>query len=167
MKRHFIGLAALLILLLMACNQPATTSATGGPVAEPPKAILEPGGTAEGGEPVKKAVEQLLDLAKVGDCAAMAPLLALRQSNTDQDWKRGMRYDTPTERAAVDKQCAQLQVMMTGIKTHTYKEFAKEKESEGEWNIWTVEMLYEDGNQENRAFAFLRNGNGFILGDID
>jgi hypothetical protein len=164
MKRYFIGLAASLMLLLMACNQPA---GTGVQLPPTPKPILEPGKTTEGGEPVKKAVEQLLDLAKVGDCAAMAPLLALRQSNTDQDWKRGMRYDTPTERAAVDKQCAQLQVIMTGLKAHTYKEFAQEKESEGEWNIWTVEMLYEDGSQEDRAFAFLRNGNGFILGDID
>lgn len=164
MKTRFLGLLAALIVLASACNKtPATTS---NPPADKPVTTPKP---TEGGEgdAVKAAVQQLLDLATAGNCAAMAPLLALNNSNTPEDWKRGMNYDTPKEKVAVDKQCAKLQVIVTGLKDYTFEEFSKEKESEGEWNIWVVAMHYEDGSDETRTFAMLAQGNGYLLGDID
>lgn len=159
-----------LIIVFAACSPSASGNTTAAnsdtdttAKVDPPK----PAPVAAGGEAVKAAVEQLFDFAKKGDCAAMAPLLALRNSNTAEDWKRGLRYDMPKEKVMVDKQCAQLQVIMAGLKTYDYKEFAQETESEGEWNIWVLDMQYEDGSKEERAFAFLKNGNGYILGDID
>lgn len=165
---HLLGLSASLLILLAACNKPAEVAGSS-PSNAKPAATIE-GVSADdvaGGEDVKAAVEQLFDLAKKGECAPMAPLIALRNTDTDQDWKRGLKYDVPNERAQTEKQCAELQVMMNGISNYTFKEFVQENESEGNWNIWVVAMHYEDGSEEQHSFAFLPNGNGYILGDID
>ncbi len=164
MKMPLLAILALVFVFMQACDKPAATATEPTVVAEVPAEAVTP---SADGKAVRSAVEQLLDAAKNGDCAAMAPLLALRDTDTPEDWKRGMRYETPAEKVAVDKQCAQLQVIVTGLKTYDFKEFAQEKESEGNWNIWVLDMQYEDGTQEKRSFAFLAQGNGYILGDID
>lgn len=51
--------------------------------------------------------------------------------------------------------------------TYPFREFAQETESEGEWKIWVLDMQYEDGSTVERAFAFLKSGTGYILGDLD
>lgn len=166
MKMHLLAVVALVFVLMQACNKPAAQPVTV-PTLMPdaqPKAVAAP---VAGGQAVKAAVEKLFEVAKSGDCAAMAPLLALRNTNTPEDWMRGMRYETAAEKVAVDKQCAQLQVIVTDLKTYDFKEFVQEKESEGEWNVWVMDLHYEDGSQEERSFAFLSHGNGYILGDID
>lgn len=165
MKTRFLGLMAMLFLSLAACKD--STPPANSPTTEVPPATPPPATTAVGADAVKAAVQQLLDLATAGDCAAMAPMIALSHTNTADDWKRGMNYATPAEKIAVDKQCAMLQVIVTDMKDYQFKEFSQEKESEGEWNIWVVEMKYADGSAEERAFAMLAQGNGYLLGDID
>jgi hypothetical protein len=160
------GSLLVLACTAVACNAPADGGATvPAPSATPaPKAIAADN---KDGEAVKAAVEQLFALAQLGDCGAMSSVIALSHTDTDQDWKRSLRYDSPTERVMADKECARLQVLVADLKAHRFIEFAQEDESEGQWNIWVVELQYNDGNAEQHSFAFLPSGNGYLLGDID
>jgi hypothetical protein len=168
MKHSHLGLIALLLSLALACNKPTPAAApdpqppVGSGQDTPPK----PSNPAAG-EPVKAVLEQVIALAKQGDCAALAPFLVLRHTDAADDWKRSLRYDTPAERVMADKECARLQVLFTDLKAHTYQDFAQEDESEGQWNIWTLDLQYNDGSSEAHAFAFLPLGNSYVLGDID
>ena len=159
---------ALLVFLALACNKPRESAAVGAtlPTSSPDPKPASPLASANG-EAVKAALDKLLDLAQNGECSAMAPLIALSHSDTDDDWKRSMRYDVPNERVKVDKECARLQVLVADLKGHKFQDFSQEDESEGQWNIWTVGLQYNDGNTEIHSFAFLPNGNGYLLGDID
>jgi hypothetical protein len=156
-------------VLAAGCDKPAapSTPITPSPILELSKGNQNDAAATANGEAVKATLEKMFELAKSGNCAQMASMFALRNSNTEEDWKRGLRYDVPAEKANAEKNCAQIQAMMMGLKAYTFLEFVQEKESEGEWNIWTVRMDYEDGSHEEKAFAFLPAGNGFILGDID
>lgn len=119
------------------------------------------------GEDVQAAIENLFAIARAGDCERMAPLLAFRSAGNAEAWQRGLHYEDPVENVEVNKTCAHLQVMLVDMESHTYKEFAKETESEGEWNIWTLELSYVDGTHDRQAFAFLNIDGVWLLGDID
>ena len=96
-----------------------------------------------------------------------SPLLVYREGDGNDAWHRGLRYEIPEEQLAAEKECAKLQVLVTGLQAHEYLEFATEKEREGEWLIWKVALHYQDGENDEKVFAFLKIGAQYLLGDID
>jgi hypothetical protein len=97
----------------------------------------------------------------------MAPFLIFNDGKSADSWHRGLRYDVEAEKLAAEKECAKLQVFVTGLQTYEFYEFATEQEHEGEWLIWKVRFHYSDGGPDEKAFAFLKGANGYLLGDID
>lgn len=116
---------------------------------------------------VQQAVEQLFEVCRDNDFSQAADLLVYRGDNAERKWKSAYRWENEDEQLAVSSQCAKIQVMLTDLDSYDFKEFFKENESEGEWNIWVVDMNYSDGSTEEMSFAYLRVKNNFLLGDID
>lgn len=156
------------ILLLGACTQPVKPPAVnGGKPADTLAAPPKPSTSQADAGAVKRALLDLLELAKAGDCAGLAPSIALRVGTGDDVWHRGLRYEVEEEKLEADKECAMLQVIVTGLQETRFLEFTTVDEREGEWLVWNVELKYADGTVEQKAFAFL-NANGlYLLGDID
>lgn len=168
MKHWLLPCLSALTLLALACNQPVAVSGKTDPpsVAAIDSQPATPT-TAADGEPVKQALHLILNLAKIGDCANMAPLLAFQEGEGSDIWHRGLRYDVIEEQLAAEKECAKLQVLVTGLQGYTFQEFSSEQEDEGEWLIWKVALQYQDGETDEKIFAFLRVPKGYLLGDID
>ena len=112
------------------------------------------------------ALRNLFNLAKDGNCKAMAPMLVFRGDGAEK-WKRSLNYAQASERVDVEKQCGILQVLHMNLDKMDFIQFIQEKESEGLWNIWEVKLQYEDASHETKFFAFLEENGTFLLGDID
>lgn len=163
MKRTLILLIPM--LALAACSQPAQQTSAGGNTSSAntsPAPVVEKEG---GGEELKEPLNQLLELAKQGNCKAMDGKLARHEKSGP--WKHSLSYSDEQERLEIEKMCAKLQVMVAGLDHVEFAEFIRETESEGEWNVWEVVLHYQDGSSEKNAFAFLPSDQGYLLGDID
>jgi hypothetical protein len=152
------------LFALSACQQPSKSPNNTTTNTPTPKPILDP---AKDGEAVKAALTTILTHAQMGDCESMAPLLAYKTGNSPDTWHRGLRYDVEPEKLEAEKECAKLQVLVTGMQQYIFTEFATEQEQEGEWLIWKVKLQYQGGESAEKAFAFLEVADGYILGDID
>ncbi|MBP6721500.1 MAG: hypothetical protein KA239_04200 [Bacteroidia bacterium] len=168
MKLRYVLGILLLSAFGFACKpspQPKPAEAAKTMVAQ--DSAIESNTSSADGEPVKAALDSILQKARLGDCNGMAPLLVYREGDGNDAWHRGLRYETPEEQLAAEKECAKLQVLVTGLQAHEYLEFATEKEREGEWLIWKVALHYQDGENDEKVFAFLKIGAQYLLGDID
>ena len=160
-----------LMLFFFGCNdvqqekKPEEQTKTVQPIPEPSKEALASAKKNE--KEVKAVLEELLELAKDGNCKEMASKLIYRGENASQAWKRSLKYENVDDRIAIEKQCGILQVLVMGLKKTDFIGFSQETESEGTWNIWEVKMEYMDGSAENKFFAFLPIQGGFALADID
>lgn len=143
----------------------ATAPATEKPVPADPEP--QPAATSGAAKEVRETVEELFEICQNGDFSQAAALLVYRGDDPERKWKSPMNYEKESERLDVNKRCAQLQVLLTGLKSHEFLEFFQETESEGEWNIWTMAFEYEDGTREEQSLAFLRVDQAYLLGDID
>lgn len=119
------------------------------------------------GEQVKQSIEHLFEIVESGDNSPAAQFIAYRGEDKSREWKDGYNYEEESERLATDKVCLQLQALKRGLDHYEFVEFFKEKESEGEWNVWEMKFHYEDGSQEDVVLAFLRIRSHYLLGDID
>lgn len=151
--------------LLMACDPPSPSPKPQPPA--PPTATHHSTATIPDGQAVKAALDTVLALARAGNCVDMAPLLAFHGERSSDAWHRALRYEVEAEKLEVEKECAKLQVLVTGLASHTCEEFATEVEDEGEWLIWKVTLAYQDGDTELRSFAFLQVKGTYLLGDIN
>jgi hypothetical protein len=166
-RRHFLAVA-LVICLLSACEQQPQANPKGGTTTVPVDTVATlPKTNAAGGEPIKEVLNQILTFAKAGDCAGMAPMLAYHEGKGSDTWHRGLNYEVLEEQLAAEKECAKLQVIVTGLQNHTFQEFATAQEAEGEWLVWKVKLQYQGEETDERAFAFLKVGDSYLLGDID
>lgn len=165
--RTFFGISLLLLLVACSGNPSAETEngAKTAPVAnqQPEQQPIQ----ESDGEDVKDVLEKLLGLVHKDNFADAAPLIAYRGDDQARRWKSTCNYQAEDEKQYVDKLCAKLQALQSGLEKKQYLEFIREKESEGEWNVWVVQLIYEDGNKEETAFAFLKIGDSYALGDID
>ncbi|MEY3442967.1 MAG: hypothetical protein RLZZ519_1248 [Bacteroidota bacterium] len=168
MKLRYIFGILLLLAFGFACQSGTKSSAT-----DPTKTVLPADSeatnvaTTRDGEPIKAALDSIFDHAMHGDCIGMASMLVYKEGDGSDTWHRGMRYEVPEEQLATEKECAKLQVLVTGLQEHRYLEFATEQEKEGEWLLWKVALQYQDGESDEKVFAFLKVGEDYLLGDID
>lgn len=119
------------------------------------------------GEQVKQSVQHLFEIVEGGDFSPAAQFIAYRGPDKEREWKDGYNYEDETEKKEVDKVCAQLAAMQMDLDHYEFIEFFKEKESEGEWNVWEMKFHYKDGAVEDITMAFLRHHSHYLLGDID
>lgn len=117
------------------------------------------------GESVRETLETMFDMSRSGKNEEM--LVAYRGDDKDRRWSEPYNYEIPEEKLEIEKVAAKLEVILTGMTDIDYTSFIMESESEGVWHVWLTKITYEDGSEEEVAFAFLPVGDAFMLGDID
>lgn len=106
-------------------------------------------------------------VTQLGTFYQAAPYIVYRGDDKKRAWKTMSDYTNAYEKKGVDDACERINRTAnqdsTGYKIIKYM---TEKESEGTWHVLVVSYK-KRGEIKTAAFAFLRIGNRFGLGDID
>ena len=104
--------------------------------------------------------------SKLGMFYKAAPFIIYRGSDKKREWKDFANYNNPEEKKGVDAVCTKINETVNRDSTYKIEKYFTEKESEGTWHVLIVSYK-KKGIVKNSAFAFLKIGNRFGLGDID
>lgn len=104
---------------------------------------------------------------KLGTFYKAAPYIVYRGDDKNRAWKTMSDYTNEYEKKGVDDVCERIN-RTANLDSNGYKitKYFTEKESEGIWHVLTVSYK-KKGVEKTAAFAFLRIGARFGLGDID
>ena len=106
-------------------------------------------------------------VTKLGTFYKAAPYIVYRGDDKKRAWKVMSDYTKEYDKKGVDDVCERINRTVnqdsSGYKIIKY--FTK-KESEGNWHVLMVSYK-KKGVEKSAAFAFLKIGNRFGLGDID
>ena len=95
-----------------------------------------------------------------------APYIIYRGSDSSRSWKSFANYKDPEERKGVDEICLRINGTVNRDINFKILNYFTKKESEGTWHILLV-AYNKKGVTKKAAFAFLKIGDRFGLGDID
>ncbi len=106
-------------------------------------------------------------VTELGRFYKAAPFIVYRGEDQSRKWKDIANYSLPEDKKGVDEVCERINRTANQdslnyriIKYHT------ETESEGTWHVLLVNYTRK-GTQRTTAYAFLKIGNKFALGDVD
>lgn len=104
---------------------------------------------------------------KLGTFYKAAPYIVYRGDDKKRAWKTMSDYSNEYEKKGVDDVCERIN-RTANLDSAGYKitRYFTEKESEGTWHVLMVSYK-KKGAEKTAAFAFLKIGNKFGLGDID
>ena len=133
------------------------------------------GDSAGGGAPatgkaaeVKQALESLFALAKAEKYEEAAKYVVyIGRANPERRYKDVSNYGDMVEKAHVDATCGRLKMAMTHSGSANFKSFKTEKESEGEWLIWTVGFGTGIEEMEMHIACLEVKPGQFAVADID
>ena len=96
-----------------------------------------------------------------------APYIVYRGEDQKRAWKTMSDYSNEYEKKGVDDVCERINRTANQDSTgYTIIKYLTEKESEGTWHVLVVRYK-KKGVEKTAAFAFLKIGTRFGLGDID
>ena len=95
-----------------------------------------------------------------------ASYIVYRGNDKKRAWKDFVNYNNPDEKTETDGICKRVNRTAGRDDNYHIIKFLTEKESEGTWHVLIVSYTV-DGEDKKAAFAFLRIGNRYGLGDID
>jgi hypothetical protein len=95
-----------------------------------------------------------------------APYIIYRGTDEKRAWKTFANYTNNEEKKAVDFVCLRINNSINKDSAFTITKYMSEKQSEGTWHVLMVKYI-KNGAEKNAAFAFLKIGSKFGLGDID
>ena len=95
-----------------------------------------------------------------------APYIVYRGDDKKRAWKVFANYSNAEEKKGVDEICLRINSSVNRDSSYTIIKYFTEKESEGTWHVLMVSYK-KNGAEKKAAFAFLKIGNRFGLGDID
>jgi len=106
-------------------------------------------------------------VTKLGTYYKAAAYIVYRGDDKKRAWKTVSDYTNEYEKKGVDDVCERIN-RTANLDSNGYKiiKYFTEKESEGTWHVLTVSYK-KKGVEKTAAFAFLKIGNKFCLGDID
>jgi hypothetical protein len=104
---------------------------------------------------------------QLGTFYKAAPYIIYQGGDKSRKWKSFANYALPDDKRGVDQVCERIN-QSANQDSNGYKivEYRTEQESEGRWHILLVKYKKKD-RERMAAFAFLKVGNKFGLGDID
>lgn len=107
------------------------------------------------------------NVTKLGTFYKAAPYIVYRGDDKSRAWKVMSDYTKEYDKKGVDDICERINRTAnqdsSGYKIINYR---SEKESEGTWHVLMVSYK-KKGVERTAAYAFLKIGNKFGLGDID
>jgi hypothetical protein len=103
---------------------------------------------------------------EVGMFYKAAPYIVYRGEDEARKWKDIANYMNPAEKKGVDEVCERINQSVNQDNNYNILQYFTESESEGTWHILMVSYI-KKGSEKKAAFAFLKIGDRFALGDID
>jgi hypothetical protein len=95
-----------------------------------------------------------------------APYIIYRGDDKARSWKDFANYNNPVEKEGVDAVCIRINESVNRDSSFTIEKYVTKKESEGTWYVLMIKYT-KKGVAKKAAFAFLKIGKRFGLGDID
>jgi len=95
-----------------------------------------------------------------------APYIIYRGDDKSRAWKDFANYGTVAEKKGVDAICTRINESVNRDSSYKIIKYFTEKESEGVWHVLMV-IYKKNGIEKKTAFAFLKIGDRYGLGDID
>jgi hypothetical protein len=95
-----------------------------------------------------------------------APYIIYRGDDKKRNWKDFADYSKADEKIRVNEVCARINRTANQDSAYKIVKYFTEKESEGTWHVLVVSYS-KKGAQKTTAYAFLKIGKKFGLGDID
>jgi hypothetical protein len=126
---------------------------------------------------VAKTLHDLLSICRTVDFAdpkvtqfgtfyKAAPYIVYRGDDKNRNWKDFANYNNANEKIQVDNVCERINRTANQDSTYRIIKYFTEMESEGTWHILMV-TYKKKAVEKTTAYAFLKIGNKFGLGDID
>lgn len=103
---------------------------------------------------------------KLGPFYKAAPYIIYRGDDKKREWKDFANYQNLEEKKGVDNVCLRINNSINQDSGYTITRYFTEKESEGTWHILEIKYLKKKVVKK-AAFAFLKIGSRYGLGDID
>ena len=95
-----------------------------------------------------------------------APYIIYRGDDKKRNWKDFADYSRADEKKQVDGVCERMNRTANQDSAYTITKYITETESEGTWHVLLVSYK-KKGVEKTTAYAFLKIGKKFGLGDID
>jgi hypothetical protein len=103
---------------------------------------------------------------KLGTFYKAAPHIVYRGTDKARRWKTIADYSKEEDKNGVNEVCEKINRSINQDSTWKITGYRTETESEGTWHAIIVQFMLK-GKQRTFAFAFLKIGDVFALGDID
>ncbi|MES1220346.1 MAG: hypothetical protein ABUT20_32895 [Bacteroidota bacterium] len=95
-----------------------------------------------------------------------APYIIYRGEDKARAWKDFANYSKAEDKKGVDEVCTRINETVNRDSSYTIVKYFTEKESEGTWHVLMI-TYKKKGAEKRTAFAFLKIGKKFGLGNID
>jgi hypothetical protein len=103
---------------------------------------------------------------KLGMFYKAAPYILYQGDDKKRAWKVFANYNNAAEKKGVDEVCTRINETVNRDSSYKIEKYITKKESEGTWYVLMVSYK-KKGVEKHAAFAFLKIGKRFGLGDID
>ena len=148
------------LVLLFAAWQPATAQNNSADSAQVAKTLKEIFTACLAFDFTDPKVQEM------GPFYKAAPYILYRGEDKSRSWKDFANYKNPDERKGVNEVCERINGTVNRDKNFIITKYFTETESEGTWHVLMV-TYDKKGVTKKAAFAFLKIGDKFGLGDID
>lgn len=95
-----------------------------------------------------------------------APYIVYKGDDEKRKWKVAANYSDPKEKEQVNNVCYKINETVNQDSSYKIVGYLTQKESEGEWHVLLINYVRK-GKDKRAAYAFLKIGDKFLLGDID
>jgi hypothetical protein len=95
-----------------------------------------------------------------------AQYIIYRGADKKRAWKTFANYNKAEDKKGVDEVCTRINETVNRDSSYRIVKYLTQKESEGTWHVLVVHYQ-KKGVEKEAAFAFLKIGKRFGLGDID
>ncbi|MDB5229036.1 MAG: hypothetical protein JWN78_3229 [Bacteroidota bacterium] len=95
-----------------------------------------------------------------------APFILYMGNDKKRAWKDFANYLREDEKKGVDEVCLKINQTVNQDPAYKIVQYITQTESEGTWHVLTITYI-KKGVEKKAAFAFLKIGNRFGLGDVD
>ncbi len=103
---------------------------------------------------------------ELGTFYKAAPYILYRGDDKKREWKDFANYKNADEKKGVDEVCLRINGTVNRDSAYRIIKYFTEKESEGTWHVLMVSYK-RNSIEKKAAFAFIKIGDHFGLGDID
>ena len=121
----------------------------------------------EKSQQLRHRLSQLFALCQANNLKRTAAYCVYRGPDEARRWHDVYHFAAKDEREEIESICYRIRNYLHESKSYQFGRFWCKEQLEGEWCAWEVRWFRRTGAAENVAFAFLKVGRRYALGDID